>query len=102
MNIAVIGDYQSPQYKNQLQRLEMALPEEHILDLSSHRTGSWKKMCDARFEDIFRSHKVIIGNGWRTNIDARRDITYAQSLKKECLIEIEGVYRPFPEYAREI
>jgi len=102
MNIVVIGDYQSPQYKDLLQRVHMALPEELILDLSSYRTGSWKKMYDARSEDIFRAHKVIIGNGWRTNIDARRDITYAQELKKECLVEIDGTYRPFPEYAREI
>lgn len=102
MNIAVIGDYQSPQYNNLLQKIRMARPEEQILDLSSHQTGSWKKMCNARFEDIFRSHQVIIGNGWRTNIDARRDITYAQELKKECLIEIDGTFRPFPEYAREI
>jgi hypothetical protein len=102
MNIAVIGDYCAEQYQDLIQRVQMAQPEDQVLDLSKHNRGSWKTMCNQRFEDIFRAHRVVIGYGWRTNIDARRDITYAQALGRDCFIDIDGQFLPFPQYARAI
>jgi hypothetical protein len=102
IKIAVIGDYESPFYHDFVARIKMVKPEEDVLDLSKHKSGSWKKILDARFEDIFSSHLVVIAANFRTSLNARRDITYAQQIGRECLIENDGRLLPFPEYAREI
>ena len=99
MNIAVIGDYESPAYKDMLLRVKILNPEEDVLDLSRHKTGGWKKMLEARFADIANAHRIAISHDWHTHLDAKHDITHAQSLNKECFIERDGQFLPFPEYS---
>lgn len=101
MIIAVIGDYDIQQYQDLLQRVRTAYPEDQVLDLSRHNK-SWKKNLEARFEDICIAHLVIIGFGWRYKIDAKRDVTHAQYLGRECFIDREGRFLSFPQYATEI
>ncbi len=99
MRIAVIGDYESEKYHELLQRVQIIFQGEYVLDLSRY-TGDWKKKADARLEAISSAHEVIICSDWMYYTDAKVDITRAQSLKKECFIDIEGKFLPFPEYAR--
>ena len=99
MIIAVIGDYESPTYKDMVQRVQILNPEEEVFDLSRHKTGGWKKMLESRFTDIRSAHRIAISYDWHNHLDAKRDITHAQLLNKECFIEREGQFRPFPEYA---
>ena len=102
MRISVIGDYSLPEYKELLQIVKMAKPEEKVIDLSRHQSLSWDKMRKSRFEDITGSHLVVIGADFRNSVEARRDITHAQNLSKECKIYREGQFLPFPQYAQKI
>ena len=102
MNIALIGDYASPNYQEFLKKIKMVKPEEIILDLSRHPGYNWGKKLKARFEDISASHMVIIHPDYRDSIDSRRDVTYAMDKKRECMIYVDGVFRPFAEYAPTI
>lgn len=99
MKVAVIGDYQSPEYKELLQRVKILKPEEEVLDLSRHQKSSWSKMLEARFADINSSYQVIISDDWDSHFDTKRDITHAQSLGKECFIDRGGQFLLFPQYA---
>lgn len=102
MIIAVIGDYRLPEYKTLLQRVKMAKPEETVLDLSRHPKSTFEKELSLRYADIGNAHLVVIGRNY-DDFAPRRDITQAQHLHKECLIEtIDGQFRPFPEYANKI
>lgn len=100
MRIAVIGDYESSQYADMLQRVKIIFPGENVLNLSCF-TGDWKKKADARLEAIFSSHLVIICADWDRFTDAKIDITRAQKFNKECLINIDGRFLSFPEYGRK-
>lgn len=103
MIIAVIGNYELPQYKEFLKKVQSAKPEEDILDLSRHPGYNWSKKLKARFEDICSSHQVIISNDYLDSLDARRDVTYAQERKRDCMIYTSnGEFRPFPQYAERI
>ena len=102
MKIAVIGDYGSEQYQLLLDRVRILKSDEEVLDLSRHRKGNWNKMLEARFEDIKNAHQVVISDDWEVHFDARRDITHAQSLNKQCFIEHGGQFLPFPQYARRV
>ena len=102
MNIAVIGDYGSPQYHDLLMKVKIMQPDEHILDLSRHKNGDWSKLLHARFTDISNAHQVIICSDWHNHFDAKRDITHAQSLHKEIFIESDGKFFSFPGYAERI
>jgi len=102
MIIAVIGEYDSPNYQELLQRVKIAKPEEHVLDLSRHQSVNWKKMLDGRFADIGIAHQVVICSDWRIHFDAKRDITQAQLLNKEIFIDREGQFLQFPEHAHMI
>ena len=102
MRIAVIGDYESQTYKALVQRVRIARPEEDVIDLSGHQTGSWKKMQNVRFTEIGSAHQVVISDVWHNHFDAKKDITHAQSLNKECFIDRDGQFLPFPEYAERI
>ena len=42
MKIAVIGDYNSPQYKTLLQIVKMHFPGDNVLDLSVHQNADYK------------------------------------------------------------
>lgn len=99
MRIAVIGDYESSNYQDLLQRVKIIFPGESVLDLSRF-TGDWKKRADARLEAISSSYEVIICADWIYLTDVKIDITRAQSLKKECYIDVDGKFLPFPEYAK--
>ncbi len=102
MHIAVIGDYESPQYKNFLKKVKLAKPEDTIIDLSRHPGYNWGKKLKARFDDISESHLVIIHPDYENSLDSRRDVTYAMDRKRDCMIYLDGVFRPFTEYARTI
>ena len=68
MKVAVIGDYESPEYKELLQRVKILKPEEEVLDLSRHQKSSWNKMLESRFSDIknlvWGELEFIEGNGY--------------------------------------
>lgn len=102
MNISAIGDYSSPNYQDFLKKVKMVKPEETILDLSRHPGYNWGKKCQARFDDISSSHLVVIHPDYKNNLDSRRDVTYAMDKKKECMIYVDGVFRPFSEYAPSV
>ncbi len=102
MKIAVIGDYESRAYKDLLQRVKIIKPEEDVIDLSRHQNGSWSKMMESRFGDIRSALLVVISDDWHNHLDAKRDITYAQSLNKECFINHHGQFLPFPEFAQKL
>ena len=102
MKIAVIGDYQSPEYQILLQRVRIIKSDEEVLDLSRHQKSSWNKMLEYRFADIKSAHQIVISDDWHDHLEAKRDITHAQCLNKECFIEHGGQFLPFPEYARKL
>jgi len=97
MRIAVIGDYESPEYKELLQLVKIIFPEEVVLDLSRYQNGDWKKRSNARYVDIESAHQVMISNDWVDHFDAKSDITNAQKLSKEIFIEFNGRFLPFPQ-----
>jgi len=45
---------------------------------------------------------VIIHPDYENSLDSRRDVTYAMDRKRDCMIYLDGVFRPFTEYARTI
>lgn len=102
MKVAVIGDYESQEYKELLQRVRILKPEEEVLDLSRHQKSSWNKKLESRFSDIKNAHQIVISDDWHDHLEAKRDITHAQSLNKECFIDQNGQFLPFPEFARKI
>lgn len=102
MDIAVIGDYDSPEYRDLLMKVKIMQPDENIIDLSRHKGGDWSKLLNARFTDIGNAHRVIICSNWRNLFDAKRDITHAQSLHKECFIECDGKFLPLEQCASRI
>ena len=102
MNIAVIGDYNSPEYQDFLQKVKLVKPEETILDLSRHPGYNWGKKVQGRFEDISSSHLVIIHPNFSNNRDSKRDVTYAGERKRERMIYVDGAFRPYPEFATQI
>lgn len=104
MIIAVIGDYESPKYRDFLKTVKTAKPEETILDLSRHTHKDWAKMKSARFTDINNAHMVVLSADYNEKFEPRNDVHHAMSLKKEDFMYIynEGQFRPFPQYAPAI
>jgi hypothetical protein len=100
MLIAVIGDYLSPNYKTLLENVKRLKPDEQILDLSRHHHVTWKREKDERYKDIENADEVVIGADWPRHFDAKLDITYAQSKYKDCYVEYEGRFLPFPDGVR--
>jgi len=96
MNIAVIGDYESPDYQVLIGKVKNIFPQEKVYDLSRHLGNNWKKKDDARIGDISDSHLVIICNRWQEYIDARHDLSEAQKLHKDISLEISDSFIPFP------
>jgi len=78
MNIAVIGDYASPQYHDLLQIVKVAFPEDKILDLSVHQAGDYKTREKARQKDIKSAFVYVFDQKWEESTEIRQDITYAQ------------------------
>lgn len=101
MQIAVIGDYDSQEYLEFLNKVKTAFPEERVRDLSVNR-GSILNTRKYRQLEIESSHQVIISPYWKNNIEARWDVPYAQETGKECFIYRDGRFMPFPEYAPEL
>ena len=99
MRIAVIGDYQSPEYRELLRRIRILKSEEQVLDLSVHQKSSTTRMSEARLVDIKNAHQIVISGDWDNHPNAKSDIAHAQSLGKECFIDRDGQILPFPEYA---
>jgi|GEM_PF-794333 len=100
MRIAVIGgEYDADSYKDFLSIVKIARPEEYVIDMSRHQEGeNWKKDYDKRCQDINSAHQVIIPSDWRDHINAKRDITYAEMLRKELFIYINGTFYPWEDY----
>jgi hypothetical protein len=99
MNIAVIGNYVLPDYQKFLNKISGVKPDDKVTDLSRHRSGSWDNMKKKRQEDIADSHMVVIGAGWKTSVDAMVDLTYAQKLRKEIYLEVDGQILLYPDCA---
>jgi hypothetical protein len=97
MIIAVIGDYESPKYKDLLLKIKVLQPEETIIDLSRHRNGDWGKLKHARFTDISNADTVVAGSDWQDHFESRHDIHHAQSLHKDLLIECDGKFFPLSQ-----
>jgi hypothetical protein len=97
MIIVVIGNYVSPEYHDLLMKVKIMQPEEQVMDLSRHKNSDWSKQLQARFTDIGNAHMVIISSDWRLHFDAKRDITHAQSLHKECFVECDGRFLPLDQ-----
>jgi hypothetical protein len=102
MKVAVIGDYESPEYQVWLQRVRILKSDEEVLDLSRYQKSSGNKMKEYRFADIKSAHQIVISDDGHDHLEAKRDITHAQWLNKECFIEHGGQFLPFPEYARKL
>ena len=98
MRVAVINNYDSDYYKVFLQIVKIAKPEENILDLSKYNSRNYNKNKSDRHLEIDSAHQVIIGNNWLENIDARDDITFAMSQKKDIYAYVDGRFYPWDEY----
>lgn len=90
MRIAVIGDYESPDYKDLLLKVKVIMPDEYILDLSRHK-GTYMEMRDARWADIDSAHHVAVCEHWmEKKSDVRRDIDKAKNSDKSMLFFQDG------------
>jgi hypothetical protein len=99
MRIAVIGgNYNSQSYKELLEIVRLAMPEEIIIDMSRHQSGNWKTDFDLRCLDIDSAHRIIVPNDWRDHIDAKADITHAQKVRKDLYIYLDGKFYPWEAY----
>ena len=95
MDISVIGDYESPEYRDLLMKVKILQADETIQDLSRHNSGVWSKDIQGRHEDIRTANLVVISRDWDRHLDAKVDIHYAQQEHKECMIEQDGKFIPF-------
>lgn len=99
MRVAVIGDYGTPEYKELLQRVRIAFSEEYIIDMSRHLQSSWKDRLELRILDMDSAHLVIVCSKWDHSVDVKRDITEAQKINRDLVIEHDGRFIPFTHYA---
>ena len=99
MIVAVIGDYESPEYKELLQFVGQTMAEETILDLSRHQSKRWEKLIEKRKQDIADAHKVVVCERWREDklIDVKVDLGNALTLNKDILQKKGEKLIPFTE-----
>lgn len=93
MNIAVIGDYESPQYQELLQIVKIAFPDDNILDLSTHQKGDYKAREKARQNLIKGAFMFIYDHKWEESTEIRQDITYAQKAGLDGYLYAAGQFR---------
>ena len=98
MRVAVIGDYGKPEYKELLERVRIAFSEEYIIDMSRHQQSDWKDRLELRILDMDSAHLVIVCSKWDNCVDVKRDITEAQKINRDLVIEHEGRFIPFTQY----
>ena len=60
MKVAVIGDYESTEYKELLKFVTLNMPEEKIIDLSRHQSKKWERLIEKRLQDITDAHQVVV------------------------------------------
>ena len=96
MKIAVIGDYNSPQYKTLLQIVKMHFPDDNVLDLSVHQNADYKKREKARQVEIKTSHLFVFDSKWDESVEIRQDITFAQQSGKDSYYYSAGKFLSFP------
>jgi len=95
MRVAVIGDYETPGYKELLQSVSFVMAEDEVLDLSRHESTDHKERQTARWDDIENSRMVIVDSRWKEySFDARWDINRALHLNKNFSFHHNGVIRP--------
>ena len=101
MRIAVIGDYESREYRNLILTLKAYKePDDYVLDLSRHKEGSWTDMRDARWLDIDSAHQVILSDDCKNRkLDVMVDIDKALKLGKELVFFHDGETTPSKDYA---
>jgi len=83
MNIAVIGDYESLQYKDLLQTVKMHFPADKVLDLSLIKCADEKRAEKLRQEEIKTCIIFIYDYKWEYDLKIRRDISYALMVGKD-------------------
>jgi len=96
MKIAVIGEYDSPQYKHLLEIVSIAFPLDKALDLSIHTAGDFKTRQAARFEEIKSCHAFVYDYKWEESTEIRQDITCAQKAGKDGFFYCGGKFKPLP------
>ena len=96
MKIAVIGDYNSPQYKILLQIVKMHFPGDNVLDLSVYQNADYKKREKARQVEIQGSHLFVFDSKWDDSVEIRQDITFAQQSGKDGYLYSAGQFLSFP------
>jgi len=96
MKIAVIGDYNSPQYKTLLQIVKMHFPGDNVLDLSVYQNADYKKREKARQAQIKDSHLFVFDSKWDESVEIRQDITFAQQSGKDGYLYSAGQFLSFP------
>jgi hypothetical protein len=100
MIIAVLGDYASANYTKLRDRVIALFPHEDVRDFSLHQNPNWKKGAESRLSEIQAASLVIICDDWQDHIDVIHDINESQKIHKECFIDFNGQFLPFPEYSR--
>jgi hypothetical protein len=98
MNIAVIGDYDSSFYPVFLEIVKASRSEEHVLDLSKHRSNNTNKYRNDRQNEINSCHQVVIASDWRQSIEARKDITVSMTANKEMFAYVNNQFIPWEIY----
>ena len=96
MRIAVIGDYNSPQYQTLRQIVRVYFPGDTIIDLSVHQSADYKKREKARHVEIKTSHIFVFDSMWDESVEIRQDITYAQQEGKDGYLYKAGQLLRFP------
>jgi len=99
MKVAVIGDYESTEYKELLKFVTLNMPEEKIIDLSRHQSKKWERLIEKRLQDITDAHQVVVCEQWREDrlIDVKVDLGNALELNKDILQKKGEKLIPFNE-----
>jgi hypothetical protein len=96
MKIAVIGDYNSPQYQTLHQIVKMHFPNDSVIDLSVYQNADFKKREKARQLEIKACHLFIFDSKWDESVEIRQDITFAQQSGKDGFLYRGGQFQSFP------
>lgn len=99
MKVAVIGEYESPDYSQKVKAVELLYPEDTILDLGRHTSKNWQKLLNLKFQDIENAHIVVnvcVNFTDDNKIDVKIDLGQAENRSKDMYqLTSEGKIVPF-------